>query len=58
MCDTSAAIPLAEILCAASTIFPRHGDFELVTFEVEVEENMGKTVVFNCKVIKSIPVLF
>jgi len=24
--------------------------FELVTFEVEVEENVGKTFVFNCKV--------
>ena len=50
MCNTSAAIPLIETLCAVSTIFPQNGDFELVTFEVEVEENMGKTIMFNCKV--------
>jgi len=51
MCNSSAALALTENLCAASAIFPQKVDFEFATFEVEVEENTGKTVVFNCKVI-------
>jgi hypothetical protein len=58
ICNTSAAISFTEILCAASTIFPQKGDFELATFEVEVEENVGKTVVFNCKAIGLYPYSF
>ena len=51
MCNTCTAIPLTGILCAGPAIFPQKVDFELASFEMEVEENMGKTIMINCKVI-------